>query len=110
VVFSDLEIVMNKTFNKTLLSLYLLGMLAPATVGMAEDIDIYKSSSDDVDKPNILVVIDNSANWAAASQHWPGGIKQGQAELSALRTVISDLNEDVKLGLMMLLPVPGQQR
>lgn len=98
---------MNKTFNKTLLALSLLGMLAPATVGMAEDIDIYKSSSDDVDKPNILVVIDNSANWAAASQHWPGGIKQGQAELSALRTVISDLNEDVKLGLMMLTPGTG---
>ena len=101
---------MNKSFNKTLLALSLLGMLAPATVGLAEDIDIYKSSSGDSDKPNILVVIDNSANWANAAQHWPGGIKQGQAELSALRTVISDLNEDIKLGLMMFTPGSGSAK
>lgn len=101
---------MKRTFNKTLLALSLLAMLAPATVGMAEDIDIYKSSSADADKPNILVVIDNSANWASASQHWPGSIKQGQAELSALRTVISDLNEDVKLGLMLFTPGSGSNK
>ncbi len=93
-----------KSFNKILLALSLVGMLVTATVGLAEDIDIYKSSGAEASNPNILVVIDNSANWDAANQHWPGGIKQGQAELDALRTVIGELGSTVNVGLMMFTP------
>src|SRR5512134_3204247 len=96
-----------KNLDKTLLTLALLGMLAPATVSLAEDTDIYAASDSESDNPNVLVIIDNSANWSAANQHWPGGIKQGQAELNALRTVISELNSDINLGMMMFTPGSG---
>lgn len=88
-------------FKKILLTLPLLGALAPATTGLAEDTDIYATDNGAANNPNVLVIIDNSANWAAANQGWPGGIKQGQSELKALRTVIADLDENVNLGLMM---------
>src|SRR5204862_2149189 len=59
--------------------------------------------------PNILVVIDNSANWNANNQHWPtpslesGPFKQGESELRALKTVLGDLDGDtpqVNMGLL----------
>ena len=74
---------------------------------LAEDIDIYASDTGSATNPNILVVIDNSANWSAASQHWPGGIKQGQSELNSLRTVISELGDDVNVGLMLFTEGSG---
>jgi type IV pilus assembly protein PilY1 len=94
-------------FKKILLTLPLLGALAPATTGLAEDTDIYATDNGAANNPNVLVIIDNSANWAAANQGWPGGIKQGQSELKALRTVIADLDENVNLGLMMFTPGGG---
>lgn len=73
--------------------------------GHAEDIDIYSrppvTTPDPNLNPNVLIVIDNSANWAAASQHWEGGIKQGESELNALRTVIGELSDKTNVGLMM---------
>ena len=75
-----------KRFRKTLLAAALYSAVAPASLSLAEDIHIYSSDVGASAKPNILVVIDNSANWASAAQHWPGGIKQGEAELNALRT------------------------
>ena len=48
----------------------------------AEDIDIYSGPQFDTKpqpEPDVLIVIDNSANWASASQHWEGGIKQGES-------------------------------
>ena len=79
--------------------------------GYAADIDIYArpptSSTDPSLNPNVLIVIDNSANWASASQHWPGGIKQGQAELNAVRTVIGELGANTNVGLMMFTAGTG---
>lgn len=95
------------TFKKILLTLSMLGALAPATTGLAEDTDIYAAGTGTANNPNVLVVIDNSANWAAANQHWPDGIKQGQAELKALRTVTDELGTDINLGLMMFTPGAG---
>lgn len=102
---------MNK-FNKTLLALVLLGTIAPATISLAEDIDIYArpASETGAANPNVLIVIDNSANWAAANQGWPDGIKQGQAELRAVRTVASELNDKVNLGLMMFTEGSGSNK
>ncbi|WP_435627123.1 pilus assembly protein [Candidatus Ferrigenium straubiae] len=93
---------MNK-FNKILFAVALLGMILPAATSRAEDIDIYArpESTSGAANPNILIVIDNSANWADNAQHFPG-MYQGEAELDAIRTITSELNDKVNIGLMML--------
>ncbi|MGE5526847.1 MAG: pilus assembly protein [Rhodospirillaceae bacterium] len=69
----------------------------------AEDIDLFvgAASTATAMRPNVLVIIDNSANWSAASQHWPGGLKQGESELRALRTVAGEMTDKVNMGLML---------
>src|SRR4030095_6267157 len=55
-------------------------------------------------------MIDNSANWNSASQHWPpsgGNTKQGQSELNAIRTVIDEVSDKMNLGLMFFTPGVG---
>ena len=88
-----------------------LGAASPASVD-AEDIDLFVGSSPAAagNRPNILVVIDNSANWSAASQHWAGGVKQGQSELRALRTVVGELTDSINLGLMLFTPGSGSNK
>lgn len=85
-----------------------LAIVLSVPLGHAADIDIYArppvTTPDPSLNPNILIVIDNSANWASASQHWPGGIKQGESELRALRTVIGELSSTTNVGLMMFTP------
>ena len=82
--------------------------------GHAEDIDIYArppvTTPDPNLNPNVLIIIDNSANWAAANQQWPGGIKQGEAELRAVRTVIGELSDQTNVGLMMFTPGGGANK
>lgn len=68
--------------------------LQPAP-GIAEDIDIFVGSSAGThDRPNVLIVLDNTSNWARQSQQWPGGIQQGQAEVRSIKTVINALQSD----------------
>jgi hypothetical protein len=90
---------------------FCLAVALSAPLGYAADIDIYArppvTTSDPSLNPNVLIVIDNSANWAAANQHWPGGIKQGQAELNSLLTVIGELGPEINVGLMMFTPGTG---
>jgi type IV pilus assembly protein PilY1 len=75
----------------------------------AEDIDLFQGgSSTSTNKPNVLIIVDNSANWNSGSQHWPGGIKQGQSELNALNYVMnSNLVKGAKVGLMMFVKGQG---
>src|SRR5712692_1409670 len=82
---------------------------APAMRAYAEDIDLFVNAplAGGADSPNVLIIIDNSANWSAASQHWPGGVKQGQSELRALRNVVSQLGVNINLGLMLFTPGSG---
>src|SRR5688500_10970241 len=70
----------------------------------AEDIDLFANAAPTAAaaRPNILIVVDNSANWSAANQQWPGGLKQGQAELRALRAWVGTLQDNVNVGLMMV--------
>lgn len=97
-----------KNLRKILLAVLAAGMGLAQSPGFAEDIDIYASDDDNTGKnPNILVIIDNSANWSSAAQHWPGGIKQGESELNALRTVTSELGADVNLGMMLFTEGSG---
>jgi len=73
---------------------------------IAEDIDLFTSPGGTGTNPNVVIMIDNSANWDANNQHWPG-VKQGQAELRALRTVVDEVNDKMNLGLMMFTPGSG---
>jgi type IV pilus assembly protein PilY1 len=82
----------------------------PPSFVAAEDIDLFVGTQTPLGSagnPNVLVIIDNSANWAAQSQHWPGGVFQGQSELSALSVVVNELDDTINLGLMMLTAGTG---
>jgi hypothetical protein len=103
----NLEIAMNKLLKKALIASIISGLAMPVQHTLAEDTDIYAANTSAATNPNILIVIDNSANWNAASQHWAGGIKQGQSELNAMRTVIGELSDNINLGLMMFTPGSG---
>src|SRR5947207_2259453 len=69
-----------------------------AGLALAEDIDIYsQNTSITSDAPNVLIVMDNSANW---SQSFAGGTKFS-AELPALAQVVTALKVQFNLGVMM---------
>lgn len=84
----------------------------PATVN-AEDVDLFVGAAATVENPNVLIIIDSSANWNSNSQHWedPNGtispFKQGQSELRALRTVAGEVNDKLNLGLMLFTAGSG---
>jgi hypothetical protein len=55
----------------------------------SEDIDIFSVDVDQTaNKPNVLIILDNSANWSRQAQQWPGGLTQGESEVRAIRDVI----------------------
>lgn len=67
------------------------GALAAAPALHAEDIDIFMANmtAGSGARPNILVMVDNSANWAREAQKWPdNGGTQGAAEMQALLNVL----------------------
>lgn len=66
----------------------------------AEDIDIFVGSSGSTDRPNVLIVLDNTSNWARQSQQWPNGLQQGQSEVRAIKTVLSSIGEDINVGIL----------
>jgi Tfp pilus tip-associated adhesin PilY1 len=87
----------------TLLALTLSTALSFSTFQAAsEDIDIFSVDVDStVNKPNVLIVLDNSANWSRQSQQWPGGFQQGQSEVRAITRVLNQLPDNaVNVGLM----------
>jgi type IV pilus assembly protein PilY1 len=76
---------------------------APPTFVSAEDIDLFVGNGPTTTQnPNVLFILDNTSNWSAANQNWPGTVKQGQSELRALKKVIGTLNDKVNVGLMMV--------
>src|ERR1051325_7318336 len=89
----------------------LVGFLLTTSV-YAEDIDLFTRAAPNAStvRPNVLIVLDSSANWSAANQQWPGGIKQGQAELRALRRLLSEVKDNVNIGLMMFTDGSGQNK
>lgn len=93
-----------KTYTRILITL----MIAPIAIlaatlrpSLAADIDIYGSPTSSDANPNVLIVIDSSSNWSANNQGWPVG-KQGESELTSLKTIASELSNDVNVGLMLL--------
>ncbi len=87
------------TFNlRHLLIRIVCVILAFPVPALAEDIDIYSGSPAVTGTaPNILIILDNSANWSAA---FDGGTKFS-SEMATLSSVIGTLNTNVNVGLMM---------
>jgi type IV pilus assembly protein PilY1 len=82
-------------------------LAAPVHRALAEDIDLFVASSTTTStNPNILIVLDNSANWNSNSQGWPTG-KQGQSELAALYSLVGEVTDKVNVGVMMLTAGTG---
>ena len=109
-----------KTYFRPLLSIFsfCLFMFSIAPPVYAEDIDIFIGDSGGADYPNVLIVIDNSSNWAAANQGWPKDAappvpcgndcnKQGYYELKSIRNVLGTLPKnaagdiEANVGLML---------
>ncbi len=97
---------MKTLFKKALIGMILTGLVMPAQLTYAEDTDIYAADTGAATNPNILIVLDNSANWARNDQSWPVG-KQGEAELAALRAVLGEVGDNINLGLMMFTAGSG---
>ena len=85
-------------FNLSLCAAALLASFPTA----AEDTDIFKPADNNAAAPKILIVLDNTSNWARQSQQWPGGLQQGQSEARAIKTVLGsfDSTTKVNMGLM----------
>ena len=77
------------------------GLLTASFHASPEDIDIFSvDESTNLNAPNVLIVLDNSANWARASQQWPDNEEQGQSEVAAIKQVINELDAGINVGLM----------
>jgi len=67
----------------------------------AEDIDIFGGTTTvDPNLPNVIFVLDNSANWSRQSQQWPGGVDQGQSEVRAIKTALAAQVGRLNIGLV----------
>lgn len=73
----------------------------PPSFVSAEDIDLFVGNGPAAQSPNVLIILDNTSNWSAANQGWPGGVKQGQSELRTLKKVIGNLQSNINVGLML---------
>ena len=85
---------------KTYLSRMLLVLsVSLAQAANAEDIDLFVGvPSDSTGAPNVLIILDNTANWNDAFAN----------EIAALRSVVSALPEDkFRLGIMMFTETGG---
>jgi len=89
--------------------IFAAGLCAPGVL-LGEDIDLFKGGTPITgQKPNVLIIVDNTVNWNNNANHWPGG-KQAQEELESLSTVVGSLTGDVRVGLMMIKDSAGYLR
>src|SRR5262245_40796961 len=79
----------------------LLGSCLPAG---ADDTEIFTTSpSPSSSRPNVLIILDSSANWSADF----GSTKKFYAEVAALNSIIGGLSSEVNLGLMLFAESGG---
>jgi type IV pilus assembly protein PilY1 len=72
------------------------------TAAHADDTDLFNQPPGaNTPELNILFILDNTANWSKASQHWDGSPTQGQAELLALKNFVAGLTGKANVGLML---------
>lgn len=68
----------------------------------AEDTEIFNAlPGSTVPAPNIIFIVDNTANWANSSQRWSGSTTQGEAELKAIKNFVARLTYPANVALMM---------
>lgn len=81
-------------------------LLAAATllcagVARAEDVDLFNQpQAGSLPAPNILFILDNTANWSRASQQWVGSSTAGDAEILAIKNFVGGLTRPANVGLM----------
>ena len=90
--------------QKKLLTTMLASIGACATLlsfpAGADDIDIFTgASAGKKANPNILIVLDNTANWSKAAQKWPDYDEQGKSEVAAIKAAVAGLDDTVNVGL-----------
>lgn len=103
--------------SKFLHMVFLVALALGALPGRADDTDLFNQPpGTNPPAPNILFILDNTANWSRASQFWgtaPDGTpikKQGDAELLAIKAFVAGLSptKPINIGLMMITNI-GQR-
>lgn len=107
---------MKRLHRLTLAPRLLCGALAAALASFgaqAEDIDIFASTAEQ-HVPNVLIIIDNSSNWASTQAPTAACIAAGysgttvfNSEMCALDSVVAGLSGSMRVGLMMFSETPG---
>lgn len=92
--------------------LALAGLVFLARPAQADDTEIFIAPpplTGSLPPANVLIILDNSANWDSSSQQWPdNGGKQGAAEIAALNAVVSTLvGQNLNVGLMLFTQATG---
>ncbi len=79
------------------------------TTARADDIDIFAAPSNGAPRANVMIVLDNTANYSNKAGGWPGGIAQGQAEMRSIKALVESLsgNQVINLGLMIMSTASG---
>jgi type IV pilus assembly protein PilY1 len=77
------------------------GLLGAPLFSRADDIDIFTGASAGTKaNPRILIVLDNTSNWARQNQQWPSGATQGESEAHAIQLLLDGVTDGISLGLM----------
>ena len=83
---------------KTLRSIMILGLgLLGLNITRAEDIDIFLTPPSTAVRPNVLIIVDNTANWSTSFS----------SEMTALASVVGGLTDKVNVGIMMFTESGG---
>ena len=83
---------------KTLRNLLILsGMFLGMNCTHAEDTDIFLTPPSAAVRPNVLIIVDNTANWS----------RSFSSERQALASVVSGLTDQVNVGIMMFTESGG---
>lgn len=70
-----------------------------SAAALAEDTDIFHVRSTSASgNPNVMILVDNSANWSRASQDWPDTedgrkLVQGESEVAAIKNVLGTIRD-----------------
>lgn len=94
---------MKHSLIRSLAGILCVQLAGTPVIAAADDIDIFTGASAGAAvNPRILIVLDNTSNWARQSQQWAEGVQQGQSEVRAISRLLLEpnINSGVSLGLM----------
>ncbi len=90
------------SLSRLLQILVFAALAVVSTASRADDTDIFNQPPGVAPQaPNIIFILDNTANWSKASQPWSGSATQGDAELLAIKNFVKGLTKPANVGLMM---------